>query len=379
MTEGSGTASIISSHSCCASSFEHREPGLAPALHRRAHLWHRDHGTVAEAIEHALEAGAFAEAGKEIEAAWIQYAQVARYATVLAWLQRFPVELRRDNQRLLLVHAWVWSLSAMRDDAAEAIARVEELGHLDTGRLPDGFRSVESSLATLRGCLPWGDVGTALDHARRAAELEDSQSPWWPVICWAVGMGHYFGGDSAKADRWYAQAAELAPASEQWLTGVSAVAYRSLIAGEGGRVEEQASLADDAMKLARERGVDGVDGEVFVAAGQSLAARGRHHEAPPLLERGVALLRSFGQPLELANALICHASVLRVLGDPEALPAVIAEARATVDSCPDPGILGDRLVALERSTRSRAPSASNGAESARARDVAHAPGPAVGA
>ena len=40
--------------------------------------------------------------------------------------------------------------------------------------------------------------------------------------------------------------------------------------------------------------------------------------------------------------------MLRVLGDTEGLPAVIAEARATVDSCPDPGILGDRLAALER-------------------------------
>ena len=136
---------------------------------------------------------------------------------------------------------------------------------------------------------------------------------------------------------------------------MSAVAYRSLIAGEGGRVEEQASLADDAVKLAREHGVDGVDGEVFVAAGQSLAARGKHDEALPLLERGVAVLRSFGQPLELANALICHASVLRVVGDTEGLRAVIAEARATVDSCPDPGILGDRLVALERPARSRPP------------------------
>ena len=29
---------------------ERREPGLAPALHRRAYAWHRDHGTTDEAI-----------------------------------------------------------------------------------------------------------------------------------------------------------------------------------------------------------------------------------------------------------------------------------------------------------------------------------------
>ncbi len=35
---------------------EQREPGLAPTLHRRAHAWHRERGTSAEAIEHALAA-----------------------------------------------------------------------------------------------------------------------------------------------------------------------------------------------------------------------------------------------------------------------------------------------------------------------------------
>ena len=163
-------------------------------------------------------------------------------------------------------------------------------------------------------------MGAGLEHARRAAELEDARSPWFTLICWALGMGHYFGGDPTEADRWYAQAAELAPTSGQWFSGVSAVAYRSLIAGEEGRVEEQTSLANDAVKLAREHGLDEVDGEVFVAAGQSLAARGEHDEALPLFERGVAALRFWGQPLELANALICHASVLRVLGDPRAFP-----------------------------------------------------------
>ncbi len=35
---------------------EQREPGLAPTLHRRAHAWHRERGTTAEAVEHALAA-----------------------------------------------------------------------------------------------------------------------------------------------------------------------------------------------------------------------------------------------------------------------------------------------------------------------------------
>jgi LuxR family transcriptional regulator, maltose regulon positive regulatory protein len=41
---------------------EHREPGLAPKLHFRAYIWHRDHGSLDEAIEHARQAGALKEA-----------------------------------------------------------------------------------------------------------------------------------------------------------------------------------------------------------------------------------------------------------------------------------------------------------------------------
>jgi LuxR family maltose regulon positive regulatory protein len=35
---------------------EHREPGLAPTLHRRALAWHREHGTIEEALGHAFGA-----------------------------------------------------------------------------------------------------------------------------------------------------------------------------------------------------------------------------------------------------------------------------------------------------------------------------------
>ena len=47
---------------------ERREPGLAPALHRRAYCWHREHGTAGEAIRHAIAAGAYAEAAELIRA-----------------------------------------------------------------------------------------------------------------------------------------------------------------------------------------------------------------------------------------------------------------------------------------------------------------------
>ena len=327
---------------------ERREPGLAPALHRRAYAWHRDHGTTDEAIQHAIAAGAYAEAAELIQGLWISYANTCRYDTVLAWLRRLPDEILNGDVHLLLIQAWVLSLSAKREEAARAIAAVERLGDLGAGPLPDGFSSGEASLTMLRACFPWGDIGAQLENGRRAAELEDPGSPWRPLACWAVGTGLYFRGEPDEADRWFAESAALAPASRQWLAGEASLAYRSWIAGERGRLDEQRVLAETAAEFVPEHGTEKVIGVAPLALGVSLAARGRPGEALPLIERGVALSRTFGQPIQLANALLSQAPVLRALGEHERAADAVAEARSILGSCPDPGILAGRLAALGR-------------------------------
>jgi len=327
---------------------ERREPGLAPVLHRRAYAWHRDHGTVGEAISHAIEAGAHAEAAELIQSCWVSYANAGKHDTVLAWIRRFPVEVLTGDPQLLLVAAWVLSLGGEREEAARAIATVEGLGEFDRDRpLPDGFSSVEASLALLRAVFPWGDVGAQLSNGRRAAEVEGPGSRWRPVACWAVGMGLYWRGDLAEADQWFAESAVLAPASGQWLAGGSSLAYRSLIAGEQGRLGEQRLLGDQAMELVRERGIEQAVGVVPLALGVSFALRGRPTEALPLIDRGIAVVRFRGQPIDLAKGLLRQVPVLRALGERERSQAAIAEARFIIESCPDPGILAKRLKACE--------------------------------
>jgi ATP/maltotriose-dependent transcriptional regulator MalT len=330
---------------------ERREPGTAPALHRRAYAWHRDHGMTAEAIAHAIAAGAHAEAAELIEASWVRYASSCRYDTVLAWIGQLPANMQSGDVRLLLVKAWMLSLSGKPEEAGPVIAAAERLGEPGAGALPDGFSSAAASLTTLRACCPWGATGAQLESGRRAAELEGPGSPWRPVACWAVGMGLYFRGEPGEADRWFAESAALAPASAQWPAGASSLAYRSLIAGELGRPDDQQMLAEGAAELVREHGAEKASGAVPLALGVSLAARGRPKEAEPLTGCGVALLRSRGQPAEVAMALLHHGSVLRALGEPERSQAAITEARSIIGSCPDPGILTGRLKVPEPSPR----------------------------
>ena len=122
--------------------------------------------------------------------------------------------------------------------------------------------------------------------------------------------------------------------------------------GELRRVDEQAELAEQALEVAREHGLEDVEGEVFIALGASRAAHGRPDEALAAFERAVVITRAGGHPRGLADALIRQAAVLQSTARKEAT-AVIEEARATVDLCPDPRLLAERLAALERPPRTR--------------------------
>ena len=330
---------------------EHREPGLAATLHARAFAWHREHGSVDAAIKHAVEAGQHAEAGELIATAWVEYAMACRFATVRGWVGRLPPEFVQTSPRVLLAAAWAHTLGGDQAAAADAIAAVEALGHIDDGPLPDGFASIESSLATLRATTPRGDFGRALEYGRRAAELEGAESPWRAAVCSAVGMTLFFSGELDEADRWYAESSTSALAAGQWLVAAGVLAYRSRIAGQRGCTDDQAQLAEQSMGIVSDHDLQGFEAEAYVALALSLATRGREGEALPLLEKAVALNREHGFSGVLADALLCQAGVLQKVGDATGAAAAIEEAAAVIESCPDPRTLADRLAVAKRPAR----------------------------
>src|SRR5262249_14416328 len=230
--------------------------------------------------------------------------------------------------------AWTYSFSGDREAAEAATSALERIGWPEGETLPEGSGTLEASLVTMRAGFSGGDVGRGLCNALRAAEIEPPKSPLWDAVCWPIGVNSYFQGNLDEADRAFATAAEAGASNVRWLLATSALAYRSLIAGERGQADRQRVLADEAVALARERGIDELSGEVHVAAGESFAARGELDEALAALARGVAVSRPLAQPLTLANALLRLAALFRATNRPEAASAALADARKTIDSCP---------------------------------------------
>jgi LuxR family transcriptional regulator, maltose regulon positive regulatory protein len=83
------------------------EPGLAAELHRRASAWHREHGSVSEAIDHAIRAGELADARDLIAAHWQPLLNEGLPETVDAWLDRLPAQMVAEDARMCMIRAWL--------------------------------------------------------------------------------------------------------------------------------------------------------------------------------------------------------------------------------------------------------------------------------
>ncbi len=343
---------------------ERREPELVRGLHRRAYAWHRERGTTDEAIHHAVCARAFGEAGELIAGTWVHYANAGRTLSVLDWLHGFPEEVLDAEPRLLAVKAWALALRGREDDMRVAVQRARRLGaaHPHVGPLPDGFASLESSLSLMRATFAWGDVAAVLEHGERSAQLEGEDSPWRPVVTWALGWGHYCDGDLETAERRLQECVRLGPGAEQWIVTVAAIADLSLIAGLRDDHVEQMRLAGQAEDLAREVGLleSREVGEVHTALGVALAADGRRAEALPALEQGVFMRRLWGQPLDLVDGLLALAPTVAALGDRARAAQLLDEAEAVLATCASAGALPNRLTAARRGLGAGGPVTSAG-------------------
>jgi LuxR family transcriptional regulator, maltose regulon positive regulatory protein len=161
-------------------------------------------------------------------------------------------------------------------------------------------------------------------------------------------MGLYYTGELNEATQWLEEATEPALARGFWRITVSSLCHRSLIAGELGRGDEQKTLADRALGIARKHGLEEVEGELFAAVASALEASGRLDEALATLERGVFLSRRRRHPRARADLLIRQAALLHAMRRSSEAASVVEEARAVISSCPDPRLLADRLAKIDR-------------------------------
>src|SRR6266536_871171 len=283
-------------------------PELVPELHRRAHAWHLEHGLVDDAIGHATRAGDLAEAGELIARHWRAFSSLGQAETVTRWIDELPREAVQGDARLCLARGW----TALYIGALEEVDRwrlAAEQAPLP-GQLYHDVPSIAANAAMLEAVHAnvTGDVGTGIEAARRSLSLHpDETTPSFGSASGVLGMCLYDAGRYAEAARALDQGVQVLR-DESWIT------------------------------------------PLFVGLGCLAAAEAAYSRAVVLARRG-------GRRLELPHALLLLARLKRRQHAHAPARQLARQARAIIESCPDPGMLGELLARTERSLQlARAPS-----------------------
>ncbi|MDA0166028.1 LuxR C-terminal-related transcriptional regulator [Solirubrobacter ginsenosidimutans] len=188
--------------------------------------------------------------------------------------------------------------------------------------------------------------------AARAAYLTETrrESGWQPLAAFNLGWALVLTGESDAAIAPLQHAVALAPRHEQWIVAADAhciLAKATLVAGD---LAEADRWIDEALDLARTHGIADLPhvGYYHVIRGALHARRGELEPADRAIGLGLQQLRGHTESLLIAEALLEAALVRRALGAGPEARAMLTEARTVIESCPDPGILAERVEDVAR-------------------------------
>lgn len=330
---------------------ERSEPGLGPLLHQRASEWHRQRGSAAEAVCHAIMASDLSCAREMITAPWHGQFADGLVEMVQSWLTSLSPDMATEDSRLCLMKAWLASHLGNLDEV-EPWVGVAEAAALP-GRFVEGPSSIESAACILRAGSSHmlGDLADAESASRRAVELEATGSPRWRAVAQAnLGVSLHWLGQDDEATEILSEVVDPIHQPADNLAALWALGCLSVIALRNSDTYTCERYLDDAASLAARHGL----GEHRESATALLAlanlheCRGESHEAEEAALKGLDLARRGQARLEAVLALLYLARIKVQLGQAEEAQASLSSARDVMRRCAEPGILVEFMAAAER-------------------------------
>ncbi len=324
------------------------EPRLAPLLHRRASAWHRQHGSIAEAIGHATSAGDLADARELIAAHWNAYINEGLAETVEAWLHRLPPAMVTEDARMCLVMGWI-SRHLGRLDEVEPWLEAADAATAQ-GPLTEGSASIESCACMLRAGHRHmiGDLAGTEAASRRAVALEAAGTPLWQAVASAtLGASLYWQGKDGEARTILRRVAGSIGPPANNLASLWAQGCLAAIAARSGDHEAAEDHVHKAMDLAARHGL----GEYWVAAtalltsAELLERRGHLTDAQAAARGGLRLAERGQARLETAYAQVCVARLAARAGRDDEARLRLGAARRIITACADPGVVLTAVLA----------------------------------
>ena len=246
------------------------QPDQVATLHRRASEWYEQHGSVADAIRHALAAEDFERAADLVELAIPAMRQSRQEATVLGWLKALPDELVRARPVLSVGYAWALLLNgelegveARLRDAERWLDTTTDMGELALTSSAEmvvvdeeEFRRLPGAIAIYRAAiaLALGDVADTMKYARRALDLvpEDDHLRRGSAAGF-LGLAYWTSGDLEAAHRSYAECMARVQRAGYLSDALGCAIALADIRIAQGRLHEAMSTYEQALQLATEQ------------------------------------------------------------------------------------------------------------------------------
>jgi ATP/maltotriose-dependent transcriptional regulator MalT len=313
------------------------EQGSVRALHVRANRWHRQWGSVEEAITHALAAGDDEGAVSALADSWPGHVAEGRIAEFQTLLNSIGDDRILASPVAAHCAAWCAALSGDQESFTRWLAVVEAGGH--DGPLPDGVQSLKSSAALLRAVFGYDGIRDMRESALLSADLEaDPASPGYGLARTALGAALYLSGEFDAAAVPLRDAVLHSNASST-LIRLSACSVSAVVATERGQFDHAQELARTAREIviSNDLSQSPQGAPAYTAWGAVSVMRGRLAEARDEFEHALRIRRPWLgiSPWITVDTMLRLTPVLHQLGDSAAAASLLGEAADVLAALPD--------------------------------------------
>jgi LuxR family maltose regulon positive regulatory protein len=339
------------------SQLEQEAPGDVPKLHARAAAWYATRGFALHALEHAVAAGDWKLATEAAAEHWLEFYVRGRVKTLPGLLAAFPSDLVAANPELSI------AMAAALLDAGDPVTAQQliDAAAARASRVPGSRRwAFQAALMAIR--LQLGRMLGRASGARLAATTllaTADDVPGVPsrhralraLLLQGLGMALMMEPEAEDAISHLQVALEAADAGHLLHIRATCLPQLALMRYRKGELDAAASLAADAIDLARRRGQSGHHS----LAGAHLALGATHHlrdeldQARDHLEQGASITPRVDRPVGWAIAIF-RARLLRATGDVASARSMLVGAQRVMDESEAPRWLA-RIATVEEATQ----------------------------
>jgi LuxR family transcriptional regulator, maltose regulon positive regulatory protein len=321
----------------------------APELRRRAVAWCRANGLVEDAIEYAAGAGDTATVVELLIEHHREFVWGGRITQFLEWVRWLPSERLLDHPLLPAAGATCAALLARPSIEIQQLLAAAEQARRERPQLWSPY--VEAIVEVTRAMkIERGDVGGAVEHARRAvAATREGADVLSVAVLATLAQALFFAGDLDETRRVVRETVERPDAPDRPEGYVASLGLLALVDAEQGRAESAEAWARQAISCARARFQTDSWRVSMAHLGLALActATGRLDEAEREALRGERLRRSPQPTVGHAHALLVLARVRLARSRLERAARDLERAQSAIRGFPDPGRLPTMVAALE--------------------------------